>query len=971
MHASSCYQARYGGLLASLRRPSNSILLWSDTNVLSHHTRKYSSIAQAMLGRAVHKFQPPLPSEKEKAIAPPLRKSSSSANNVGIDDLLKAKAHSQKSIGAFTQGSNKSSYALSTLPPVQTRSKPSSLPLSQPPLYGSNKSSSINTIGKPLVTKTDGFAATLQRAGSFQENTRVQEIDLTMDDLPLTTQAGQFDFNPDDFEDDDALDLDMEYDEPIALPTTNASRAALDTLSQNLPSMPPPPSLTRPDRSTVSPLPISSNAIPWSSSPERTRTAKPVLFTRRVPPPEPKLAAPEPSSDDIQPMPKRRRTVPWSKKPEAAKDESVELESESKTKQDLSQSSPTNETCFKCGSSDHWAKDCRNRAVVCSRCQVRGHHASKCTKTSASSKISGFMFNTTAGEVKEREKQLRERNKLAKSESVGTDLGHGQMRKVIAQDSKKLRATALHLSQEQKKVLSLVCEKNASVFFTGSAGTGKSVLMRAIIADLKRRYSKEPDRVAVTASTGLAACNIGGVTLHSFSGIGLGKESAPDLVKKITKNQKAKTRWLRTRVLIIDEISMVDGDLFDKLEEIARRIRKNGRPFGGIKLVITGDFFQLPPVPDSGRQAKFAFDAATWDTSIDHTIGLTEVFRQRDPEFANMLNEMRLGKLTDQSVKRFRALDRPLEDALIDATELFPTRREVDNANESKMKHLKGVEYNFPATDTGTIADVQQRERLLQNVMAPPILKLKKGAQVMLIKNMDDTLVNGSLGKVVAFMDDKTFAIKVQNAVNPEMLYESSGDVSEHEDGSGSSSKAAESKFEKYNAPKRVVGPNTSKLWPLVQFPMPPDQYGVVNSRQVLIQPEDWKVELPNGEIQAQRNQIPLILAWALSIHKAQGQTLERVKVDLKKVFENGQAYVALSRATTQEGLQVRNFNVKAVMAHPKVAKFYDNLYDVNKALKHPKVQAKREPISPDEEDDFPRDDLFDEDEEAAMAGYG
>lgn len=187
------------------------------------------------------------------------------------------------------------------------------------------------------------------------------------------------------------------------------------------------------------------------------------------------------------------------------------------------------------------------------------------------------------------------------------------------------------LSEEQRKVLNLVTEESKSVFFTGSAGTGKSVLLREIIKTLRVKYKSQPDRIAVTASTGLAACNVGGVTLHSFAGIGLGKEDIPILVKKIMRNPKAKNRWLRTKVLIIDEISMVDGELFDKLEGIARTVRGNGRPFGGVQLVITGDFFQLPPVPDSGKVAKFAFDAATWNTSIDHTIGLTQVFRQKDP----------------------------------------------------------------------------------------------------------------------------------------------------------------------------------------------------------------------------------------------------------------------------------------------------------------------------------------------------
>jgi ATP-dependent DNA helicase PIF1 len=140
----------------------------------------------------------------------------------------------------------------------------------------------------------------------------------------------------------------------------------------------------------------------------------------------------------------------------------------------------------------------------------------------------------------------------------------------------------------------------------------------------------------------------------------------------VRKNQKARNRWLRTKVLIVDEVSMVDGDLFDKLEEIARRIRNNGRPFGGIQLIVTGDFFQLPPVPDSSnRDVKFAFNAATWNTSIQHTILLTQVFRQKDPVFAEMLNEMRLGKISPRTIEAFKKLSRPLDfhDAL-DATEL-------------------------------------------------------------------------------------------------------------------------------------------------------------------------------------------------------------------------------------------------------------------------------------------------------------
>lgn len=245
---------------------------------------------------------------------------------------------------------------------------------------------------------------------------------------------------------------------------------------------------------------------------------------------------------------------------------------------------------------------------------------------------SPYPWNKTASAVKEEQKRHRQQLNQGKKSAKTVDSVAGANDLATKKSkSRKHRVAKVLLSDEQRKVLDLVLDGGKSVFFTGSAGTGKSVLMREIIAVLGKKFQHTPDRVAVTASTGLAACNVGGVTLHSFGGIGLGKEDVPTLVKKIKRNQKAKVRWQHTKVLIIDEISMVDGDLFDKLEAIARSIKNNGRPFGGIQLVITGDFFQLPPVPDSNRVAKFAFEAATWTTSINHTIGLTQVFRQKDP----------------------------------------------------------------------------------------------------------------------------------------------------------------------------------------------------------------------------------------------------------------------------------------------------------------------------------------------------
>ena len=280
-------------------------------------------------------------------------------------------------------------------------------------------------------------------------------------------------------------------------------------------------------------------------------------------------------------------------------------------------------------------------------------------------KHSPYPWNKTASALKDEQKELRKRNR-----ERGTQM-KPEATAALVKKSSITQVPTTFLSEEQRGILKAVVDEGKSVFFTGSAGTGKSVLMKQIIAKLRDKYVREPERVAVTASTGLAACHIEGTTLHSFAGAGLAKEPAPELVKKVKRNAKTKSRWQRTKVLIIDEISMVDGDLYDKLEHIARAIRNNGRPFGGIQLVITGDFFQLPPVPDKGKVAKFAFDAATWNTTIEHTILLTHIFRQKDPTFANMLNEIRLGKLTPASIKEFQRLSRPLryEDE-ISATEL-------------------------------------------------------------------------------------------------------------------------------------------------------------------------------------------------------------------------------------------------------------------------------------------------------------
>jgi ATP-dependent DNA helicase PIF1 len=536
----------------------------------------YSSIADAMLGRAVQKYEPPPPARREKAaaVAP------SASQTATIEHMMKTSGQaSQKPLGVFTKYQN-----------------PSAMPanaFSQPSIRNMTVSTNHGLRGlKRTSSEMSGLAATLNNADAFKDQSTV--IDLTQDkDVPAKSSSSPnplFDFDPNDFEDDSDLDLDIEY--PQALPPLSMSRELLRTVTMNggqtgvsdIPSKNEPPKNHVPQ----------SSALTWSSSPPSHKITPPGVLQRRQTENNTIAPAEVPSSEasiDAYPRPAKRRSLPWQE--ERAEERRSQEEAE------------------------------RNK-------QARSRSETLCDDDDLRERSQGgFPWNTTPSAIKEQQKAFKNQQKKVIRDG---SLSSAEMRDIVAttQQGKK---TAIRLSNEQKHVLDLVVNKKRSVFFTGSAGTGKSVLMRSIIDDLRRKYVREPDRVAVTASTGLAACNIGGVTLHSFGGIGLGKESAPELVKKISRNAKAKNRWLRTKVLIIDEISMVDGDLFDKLEAIARLIRKDGRTFGGIQLVITGDFFQLPPVPDNstGRAVKFAFDAGTWSTAIDHTIGLTEVFRQKDP----------------------------------------------------------------------------------------------------------------------------------------------------------------------------------------------------------------------------------------------------------------------------------------------------------------------------------------------------
>lgn len=558
------------------------------------------------------------------------------------------------------------------------------------------------------------------------------------------------------------------------------------------------------------------------------------------------------------------------------------------------------------------------------------------------------------------------------------------------------------LSAEQEYVLQLA-KKGVSIFFTGSAGTGKSVLLRSIIKELKHMHGNQA--VAVTASTGLAACNIGGITVHSFVGFGLGKGSASDLLRTVRRNRKAKLRWNYTKVLVIDEISMIDGALFDKIDHIARNIRRKNIPFGGLQLIVCGDFYQLPPVSKTEVQkdgsevkqsATFAFESKSWDESIKSKIILKEVFRQKgDQTFIDILNDMRHGIVSPAAEAELARLSRPLScPAGIVPTELYSTRFEVDSANNMKLAKLRGSARVFEAKDGGSLPP-PIRAMMLSNFLAPQRLFLKLNAQVMCIKNYDETLVNGSLGKVIAFLDRDTYMCSQLNREAPDIHFDEFQSilrkkkvelaVSKKEEEEGApldpetkekitqeieaasqtlldsvfnffdeddgaqevktehhikleDSTDAEVKPETQMTMEEIIAENRRRKsefirqvqqnskgekYPLVRF-LNPDG---VTTRDVLVEPEQWDIaDDHSGEVFASRIQLPLMLAWALSIHKSQGQTLQKVKVDLTRIFENGQAYVALSRAVSREGLQVINFSKLKVKTHEIVESFYDTL---------------------------------------------
>lgn len=495
----------------------------------------------------------------------------------------------------------------------------------------------------------------------------------------------------------------------------------------------------------------------------------------------------------------------------------------------------------------------------------------------------------------------------------------------------------LDLTEEQKKVIKYIVHDGMNIFYTGSAGTGKSVVLRELVHSLHLKYGAS--RVGVTASTGLAACNIGGQTIHRFLSIGLGTGSAFELAKRIKKNPANVKKWKNLKVLIIDEISMIDGKLFTKLDELAKIIRANQFPFGGIQVVCTGDFFQLPPVNKEGP-AQFSFQSPCWNKVIQKTILLSQVFRQKgDTELIDMLNALRYGNMDNDMIAKFYKLSRNVKyDDGLEPTELFPTRDEVKRANQTRLNQIPSKSIRFKAEDN--ISDPNY-VKMLDNLMCEKELELKEGAQVMYLKNLDDQIVNGSIGTITCFMPTKLWE-KI-NDIYRSTLYDNDEQVLDElrllSSRVGCVDNWTPEETKRFDRIPHERKSNFTKLANIASSELISDLYPVVNFKTasgdnlIRVTREEFNIEA--GRIRNYtggdsdkiiRSQIPLLLSWALSIHKAQGQTIDRLKIDLRRIFEKGQVYVALSRATNKDHLQIMNFDPRRITTSQEVKQFYQNL---------------------------------------------
>ncbi len=446
-----------------------------------------------------------------------------------------------------------------------------------------------------------------------------------------------------------------------------------------------------------------------------------------------------------------------------------------------------------------------------------------------------------------------------------------------------------------------ILKTGQNVFLTGSAGSGKTYTLNQYIDYLRAR--RVP--VAVTASTGIAATHMNGTTIHSWSGIGIKDELTDRDLSNLSRKQFLADRLKDTAVLIIDEISMLHAKQINLVSQVLKHVRKNDKAFGGIQVVVAGDFFQLPPIGSKGEsnREKFAFMSEAWLDAKFHICYLSEQHRQVS-EAANggldlddILNQIRRQEVTFEAITALEAtFDQNVD---IKRTRLYTHNLNVNSINDKELAALEGEMMRFTATSTG---DSKLVETLKKTVRTQDDLVLKVGAKVMFIKNNTELGVsNGTMGELIGFA-----AVKINDDKdNSDDLIEDDSESTENDADKNIKGKGKKTTKDK-DKPK-VKKPSTQKM-PVVRLN---------SGREVIAEPEEWIIEDETGDVLASYEQVPLCLAWAITIHKSQGMTLDAAEIDLSRSFELGQGYVALSRLKSLAGLQLLGMNDMSLQLDP------------------------------------------------------
>ncbi|MEK7166570.1 MAG: PIF1 family DEAD/DEAH box helicase, partial [Patescibacteria group bacterium] len=385
-----------------------------------------------------------------------------------------------------------------------------------------------------------------------------------------------------------------------------------------------------------------------------------------------------------------------------------------------------------------------------------------------------------------------------------------------------------------------------NVFLTGEAGTGKTFVLSSYIKHLKTKHIP----IAVTASTGIAATHLDGVTIDSWSGLGIRDTLTENEIKELGHKFHLKKRVSSAKILIIDEVSMIEGRRFDAINNIVQYLRQNKEPFGGMQIVLSGDFFQLPPVTKNREQIDFIFNSHVWNELNLSVCYLSEPRRHTDSKLITLLSAIRHDRV-DVTVRQTlaNAMQKPTI-TKITPTKLYTHNVDVDTINQQELDRINAQLHIHHMTAVGPDKVIEAMKR---SCLAPAELQLKKGALVMFVRNnYEKGYVNGTLGKVVGF---------------------------------------------------------TGSDFPIIE---------TASRTRITALPAEWTI-MEDDKIVAQIRQIPLRLAWAITIHKSQGMTLDAAEIDLSKSFIEGMGYVALSRIRSLSGLKLLGLNELALKVNPKI----------------------------------------------------